>query len=640
MMSILALLLLACGALGTGSIILQLSGVRAILSFREDVAISLTLGTGMIGWLAFFPGVVGYYTQPALLLVALLPCAGLIPLWLRYRSAGCEMPCTPYSFIEKLLVFGLIIALAFDVFEAVSPQADADTMAYHFATPALFLQHGTIEFIPRAIDGGVPLLQQMGYGVALSLGGELTANLWLMLSGWTVGLMTYVTMSRLGTRTWGLVCTLIVMTTPAIVYGAGTGQVEVRSAAYVIVAALTVYLAIKEDNVGFALVAAVAAGLFFGTKYTGLLIGFSCGVVFLLQGRKGIKHAAVFSLGAIVIGAQWYAFNYYHTGDPIFPLLWGIVDYPLNFPWSDAQSLRIRELYEASETPVQKSIGWFLFYPFAATLDPHPQFESSRVGLGVAWLILLPLAAAGMWHHRRHFLQSPAFVFILICLLYYFVWFFLGPSQRVRHLLPVYPLFLIAFVHLGYLGIRRWPGLVAPCACALIAVILIQAGGHAIFSAKFIKYIVSNQTRSEFLQKNIVGYDVVTALNALLGKKDRVLVTYRQWLFRLNVPYFYAHPDLQSEVSMRLDNNDPALFLHQTRNKAITHIVATPPNTDNPDANPPLQKIIMALHSKACVKMVQRLEVLSWPSRTLQLKPHRVQPFLIYKLTPDTCQLS
>lgn len=640
MMSLLAFLLLICGGLGAGSIVLHLSGARRFFTLGEDAAISLTLGIGMIGWFAFFPGIIGYFSNPTLFLITLLPCIGLIPLWSRYQSNIGDFSYPPFTITEKFLTFGLMIILSFDLLEACSPQADADTMAYHFATPALFLQHGAIEFIPRAIDGGVPLLQQLGYGVALSLGGELTANLWLMLSGWTVGLMVFFVSTRITSRPWALLLTILVMTTPAIVYGAGTGQVEARTAAYVIIAAFAVYMAIKEDCVSLALIAAVATGLFFGTKYTGLLIGFSCGIIFLLQGRKGIKHALVFSLGAIVIGSQWYAFNFYHTGDPVFPLLWGIVEYPINFPWSDAQSLRIKEIFDVSETPIPKNIGWFFLYPFAATLDPHPHFESLRVGLGVVWLLLLPLAAIGVWRHSRPLLQSPAIIFILICLIYYTIWFFLGPSQRVRHLLPIYPLLLIAFIHLGHLTIRYWPGLIVPCATTLIAVCLVQLGGQAIFSAKFIQYFTSDQTQSEFLHKNIVGYDVITTLNKQLNKDNRVLVTYRPWLYRINVPYFYAHPDLQSEVILRAENNDSAVFLKQLRNKAITHVVAIPSNTDDPESNPPLEKLMMALQGMECAKITQTLNVPTWPSRTLQLKPPSKQTFLIYEMTPKTCHLS
>ena len=639
MIALLAFALLAGGALGAGSLAMHVSGIRRTLSLGEDIVISLTLGAGLIGWLMFFPGVMGYLSPPVITAIIAVSCLGIIPFWNRFIKNKENVPKSPFDFTEKILVSGLAIVIIFDLLEAYAPQADADTMAYHFATPSLFLRNGAIEFIPRAIDGAVPLLQQMGYAAALSLGGEFTTNLWLALTGWTVGAMTFIVTSRLVSRTWALVATLLVMTTPAIVYGAGTGQVEARTAAYVIVAAFATYSAYKEDHLGYVWITAIATGLFFGTKYTGLLLGFACGVIFLLQDRRHIKRAAVFSIVALVFGAQWYAFNFYHSGDPIFPLLWGIVEYPAHFPWNDAQSHRIRELYDLAESPAPKNVLWFFAYPFVATLDPLPQFESLRTGLGVTWLLLLPFAILGVWRLGRRFFRSSAATFLAICLICYGIWFFFGPSQRVRHMLPIYPLLLVALASLSHHAIQHWRTLSIPCAIALIALALIQIGGQTVFSLKYIDYVISKKSSSAFLRDNIVGYDVVLALNTLLGKNDRVLITSRQWLFRLEVPYFYAHPDLQSEVMHLPKDNDPALFLAQLNNKSITHVVALPPSLDKPQNGSPLQEFLKTLHSKACVRIVHQLDTPAWGSRTLRQSTQETQTFLIYKITPDTCDL-
>ena len=59
MIALLAFALLAGGALGAGSLAMHVSGIRRTLSLGEDIVISLTLGAGLIGWLMFFPGVMG-----------------------------------------------------------------------------------------------------------------------------------------------------------------------------------------------------------------------------------------------------------------------------------------------------------------------------------------------------------------------------------------------------------------------------------------------------------------------------------------------------------------------------------------------------------------------------------------------------
>ena len=71
----------------------------------------------------------------------------------------------------------LALVLIFDLFEALAPPADADTMAYHFAIPKNFLRAGGIYFIPRVTDGAIPLLLHMTFIPPMALGGELAAKL-------------------------------------------------------------------------------------------------------------------------------------------------------------------------------------------------------------------------------------------------------------------------------------------------------------------------------------------------------------------------------------------------------------------------------------------------------------------------------
>ena len=76
----------------------------------------------------------------------------------------------------------LAFVLACDLCEGLAPPADADSLAYHFALPKQFLSAGHLQFVPRAVDGAVPLLPQMTYLVALGLGGERAMTLWTMVS--------------------------------------------------------------------------------------------------------------------------------------------------------------------------------------------------------------------------------------------------------------------------------------------------------------------------------------------------------------------------------------------------------------------------------------------------------------------------
>ena len=76
--------------------------------------------------------------------------------------------------------------------EGIAPPADADTLAYHFTIPKQFLEAGRIEFIPRALEGAIPLIVQMTYVPALGLGGEMALTLWTMATGWAAAALLFV----------------------------------------------------------------------------------------------------------------------------------------------------------------------------------------------------------------------------------------------------------------------------------------------------------------------------------------------------------------------------------------------------------------------------------------------------------------
>ena len=79
-----------------------------------------------------------------------------------------------------------------------------------------------------AVDGAVPLLLQMTYAAAFVLGGELAASLWVMLTGWAAVALVYcLVWQHIGHR-GGLIAALLIASTPAVIYGAGAGQVPVR----------------------------------------------------------------------------------------------------------------------------------------------------------------------------------------------------------------------------------------------------------------------------------------------------------------------------------------------------------------------------------------------------------------------------
>ncbi|MHA1598062.1 MAG: glycosyltransferase family 39 protein, partial [Alphaproteobacteria bacterium] len=405
-----ALVLMAqvAASVGFGSVVLKGLGLLDELGIGERLAWGFAVGYGVLGWLLFFLGLNGLFSVPAL---ATLLGIGLLGLWT--LKGGTVAPVEEWNPLDKGLAALLLLALTFDLLEGMAPPTDADSLAYHFALPKLFIDAGELFFVPRALDGAVPLLNQMTYIPALALGGEKAMTLWTMVSGWAASALLYVIARRFLDRRFSLVVTLVFLTTPAVVFGGGSGHVEVRNAMFVLVAAVSVAHAVKTGHLKYAVMAGLGVGFFMAGKYIGLLFAASCGLAILGQ-RRWFVHGLVLTLVAVVAGGQWYVWNFINTGDPVFPILFGRLDYSGVPFWNAEQHAALLNQFSNDEHGVPVNPFWLLAYPFVATLGGIVQFESGRVGFGPYVLLVLPFALAGAWRFRDRLKASPLAVIAAI----------------------------------------------------------------------------------------------------------------------------------------------------------------------------------------------------------------------------------
>ena len=625
---------MSIAAIGAGLMMLRAVGVLSVLSQCERLALGFVLGVGIIGWLVFFPGLVAFFDKPAFIIILLVLTAGLLFL----RSPARPHTSTRLTTLEWVVIFGLALMATMDFAEALAPAADADTLAYHFETPRRFLADHTIYAIPRALDGVTQLLLQLTYGVALDLGGKTALNVWTMVTGWSLGALFYVIAQRHVSRLWSLTGVLLLMTTPAVIYSAGTGQAEVRLAAFALLSAYAAVMALGEEadsplRLRWVIIAGLAAGFFAGAKITGLIFALSVSLVLLL-GHRRLLMVTVFSTAVAIAGAQWYIFNGYETGDPLYPLLWKFVPLSPDYPWNEFLAAKM-EAFRLSERPEPVSLMWYLAYPFRTIIAPLPTFESLRTGLGPAMLIVLPFAALAMIRTRRVHI-TLMFRLLLIAVAFYTIWYFIGPSLRVRHLLPIYPLVLLG----GLAGVSRFLDgrrISTMVVAAGIAILLaVQITGQGVFSKKFIAYLVKNEQPADFLAANVSGYNIVEWLNQNLTANDRVFVVNREWPFVLDVPYFMAHPDNQALISIYQEAKDTRQFIAEMAAQGITHL-AIPKSTYTGKDQPALGRFLNNIEPSGCLRKITEREATSIHSRTLPNFGMAENTYVIFAIKPDTC---
>ena len=602
---VLLLQILAC--LGLGDAALRILGIEKFLTFAERVLWAAAMGIGFIGWILFILGVSVGFSNTWLLGLLIVSALFAIPI-IRELKLTKNLFGHPWSGMEILLLVGFLIVVLFDYFEALSPPADADTLAYHFAIPKQFINSGRIEFVPRAVDGAIPLLFQTTYIPPLSLGGELALTLWTMVSGWLASGLIYVLCRRYFDRVWSMAVALLLLTTPAVVYGGGSGQIEIRNAVFVIITAVSIAESIATGRLRFALLAGLAAGFFVGAKYTGLIFALAGGLTILAQ-QRWFASGIIFTAAMLVSGSQWYIWNYIHTGDPIFPMLYGVVDYVDESYWDSAHNITLQHMW-ASEKSLAINAFNYLMYPFVATISDLKALESSRTGFGPAALLMVPFALAAVWQFRHILKTSKLTPIAVVVFIFYTIWFFTGPSQRVRHLLPVFPLLILCVTAAAH----KWAGshgYLTTLSAALAISIFIQLGGFSLFSANYAHYILSRETKKSFLLRNVSQYKPVPWINRNLRGSDRIFVTARQLIYHLNVPVYYGHFFNDARVNIGPSGTDPQQLFRQLKNQEISHVLLIGLAGSSPGL------AWKHLIRNGCLKSVRKFKISNIRSRTL-----------------------
>jgi hypothetical protein len=200
----------------------------------------------------------------------------------------------------------------------------------------------------------------------------------------------------------------------------------------------------------------------------------------------------------------------------------------------------------------------------------------------------------------------------------YALWFFTGASQRVRHLLPVYPLLLI----LGTVAVARWlrdGGPRVPVAAALAVTLALQVAIQGLYALPFVRFLASGEGREAFLARSVPQYPVVASINRLLTGEDRLATSQRQLLYFIKPPTLLLHEVAEAVVDITANDRDVGRFVEQLHAQKITHLLhVTVPG----DATPPVSGLVYlteALMDAGCAHAIDEQTTTVSVSRTLGL---------------------
>jgi hypothetical protein len=386
---------------------------------------------------------------------------------------------------------------------------------------------------------------------------------------------------------------------------------------FAMVAMMAVAEALRTQSHRYAVLAGLACGFFIGGKLTGLLFAGCCGVALLFQ-RRWLTHGTLFGAVTAGVGAQWLVWTWAHTGDPIFPFLFGTVPYHDPSLWNPAQDAFFRAKWNEGESPLPKTLLGLLAYPARATFDPLPAFESGRTGFGPLPILLLPFAGLGLWQARDRLARSTLLPVAGIVAVFYVAWFFLGPSQRIRHLLPLLPAVLLC---LGAAAVRwaQEARALIPLGASVGLALTVQTGGQVVYSARYIRHLATGESRDAFLARSVLGYPAVQWMNENLSPKSYVITNFRTLTYLLSAPAFHAYATLQAVVDLKPGATAGGL-ISAARKLGASYILAIGDDEGSTE-RPTLLGLAQDLVKANCARFLASIPIPSIETRTFPGPP-------------------
>ena len=521
-LGLLGLVLLLAGGLGWK--VLRRLGLRELTALERAV-FALPLGLGILAYGVLALGLLGLLDSRALLFWLL--AVGIMS-WSEWSELVARLPgwmsCQLRGFRglrwgEKaiLLVGGLVLGLS--LLHALTPPWDYDGLMYHLLAPRLFLQAGQILPLPDTWQANGPFTIEMLYTLGLAWESDTFAKLLHYVFAICLVLATFGFAQRHQGRTEAWIAVALLLGIPILPNWAPTASADMAWALYEFLAlyALMLWRARQENHL--LLMSAWMMGFALGCKYLALGGLGTLGVWILWQGRgtgwgKAIRYGLAFGGLAMLVALPWYAKNWLLTGNPLYPFVFGGLDW-------DAERLGYLMAYLQSFGVGRRFVDYLLL-PWNLYAQ-NTQFGTLGIMLEIPGL-LLPAAILYPSGRRRRVLNAVA----CITGMHFMAW--AVGSQQTRFLLPIFP----ALALLGASGLLslvrrlqvRWKWAVASTyilvGVALSATLLLQVVMFGVVQPTDV--ILGRQSKSEFLKQRLVDFTALQFVQNNLSLEERALM--------------------------------------------------------------------------------------------------------------------
>lgn len=312
----------------------RLLGSARTGSAAERAFIALILGSGLLQFVPFALGAVGFLNTTsiriALLVLAVLSIGELRPILLGLRS-WFKVRDDDTNWV-RLCGLVLVPALLLAFLRATTPTTDPDGLSYHLTVPKRWLQSGSLEYLPTYPYSNTPMGAEMLFAIGLAVGGDVTAKVLHFVLGLAGAAGLFLAGKRLRGPVTGVLCAAAYLVGPVQLSELlGAAYQEGITSSALIASALGWLIWYREGEVAWLRASFLLAGLAVSYKLTAVVFPVALvGLTFVAFSTGASGGTA--SLGqsvtrllrllplVVVPVVPWLARAMILTGNPVFPM--------------------------------------------------------------------------------------------------------------------------------------------------------------------------------------------------------------------------------------------------------------------------------------------------------------------------------
>jgi hypothetical protein len=408
-LTVLISILLVIDATGIGHWILGKLRL-ASLTESEHLLLAAGLGLGIFGLSGYGLASIGI-ARPVIILAIL---SGLL-VWIFWSGQFKLLQKQTRVFLQNWkrsaqeapnwIRVAIPLAFALVVILALAPPVEAfDALLYHLTVPATWLSDAGIKLVNMP-HYWFPELVEGIFVWPMALGTD-TAPQFIHLS---FGLLTILLLWDWSRRLWGnriswwVIAFLLTM--PSLLWLAAWAYTDLALSFFTLAGLYALWKWKDGGGRSWLALGGLMAGFAMGVKYTSFLIPlFGVLSIFLWSGRnlrRTISNAFVFGALALLVAVPWYLRNYFYTGNPFYPFVFG-------GPYWDAFR---DQIYSGTGTGIGWNLYSILLLPFETTLGYRDaNFFDGRIG--PFFLIMLPISIWTLWHAGKNSSSQRSAMFV------------------------------------------------------------------------------------------------------------------------------------------------------------------------------------------------------------------------------------